>query len=136
VVAIFPRLFELVAEITPFKHFGDIGSAGFNGFLDPFGNQYERVVQGGHSGALVIENHGNIARFIVRQTDEPRSDVLVSDAVSIVSQVCWLVWVILAAVVLLVGTFTVGWVSEITQISWAIWALAYAFLVWLTLQTV
>ena len=106
VVGIFPRFFELIHELTGLtaRSIGDIGSGGFNGFLDDAGNDDEvRFIRGGHSTALQPANHASIAEFIVHGRDEVRADICTteqSSVVSLLSKLCWLVWALILAALL------------------------------------
>jgi pimeloyl-ACP methyl ester carboxylesterase len=139
VVAIFPRLFELITEITPLERISDIGSAGFNGFEDTFGNHFEHIVKGGHSGALDVRNHDSIAGFIAHQIDKPSPDLLadnVSGVLSLASRLCWLIWVGLASLIFGLGLLFTTRLGEVTQLPVGIFAIVYVVLIWLLLETV
>lgn len=140
VVAIFPRLFELIGEITPFKRIGDIGSAGFHGFMDPIANERQYVVRGEHSGALVPENHDPIMRFIATgDVIPPAAGIAVKDVdprVDLLSRLCWVVWSFLAVLAIGGGYLLTTTVAAATGTSIAPWAIAYVLLLWLFLQTV
>lgn len=134
VVAIFPRLFEQIADwrgIRPQRGLLDIGSAGFRGFQDARDakKRIENVqfATGSHGAGVDAKNEQKliaIARYIVandksgftvfRNQDRPNGPL------AFCSNVCWLVWTGLAAGLILagVGAFLVS--------PWA--GLAYAVL--------
>jgi len=104
VVGWFPCLFEKPG----FRFFNrDIGSAGFNGFEDWFVQPMEtRFVRGGHGAALVKENVPSIVDFIIHGKRTDVASVFVEKqplALTLSSHVCWLVWLILIAIVLYGG---------------------------------
>ncbi|HEV8543588.1 MAG TPA: alpha/beta hydrolase [Verrucomicrobiae bacterium] len=104
VVGWFPCLFEKPG----FRIFNrDIGSAGFNGFEDGFVQPMEtRFVRGGHGAALVKENVPSIVDFIIHGKRTDVASVFVEKqplALTLSSNVCWLVWLILIAIVLYGG---------------------------------
>jgi pimeloyl-ACP methyl ester carboxylesterase len=104
VVGVFPRLFEfpLFAWINR-----DIGSAGFNGFIDSFGNALEtKFVKGGHPAALEPANIPSIIDFVLdgKKTDIP--EILTSSQptfIDYISRVCWLIWLLLGLVLIAGG---------------------------------
>lgn len=105
VVAVFPRFYELIYRFFPLGWFRDIGSAGYGGFEQTFGNRHEiAYVRGGHGAALdepnveqlvdfALDGHYDAKRFVT----QPKPDVWVD----CLSGVCGLVW--LAIVGILVG---------------------------------
>ena len=104
VVGFFPRLFELPL-LTALNH--DIGSAGFNGFTDPFGNANEtRFVRGAHDAALVKANIPSIVDFIIHGKKTEVESVVTQDRsnyLQLLSNCCWLVWLFLVVLMLAFG---------------------------------
>jgi len=146
VVGLFPRLFE----IAPFDLFnGDLGSAGFNGFTDGSVLSLQtEYVRGGHGGALVQENVPSIVDFIVNGNKTDIDSVFVGTrpaVVSLLSNLCWLVW--LGLVVLVVsGYWKIGsgvyWIAHhmnpsLAHTSMLDWVSrgVYVVLLWLLLRT-
>lgn len=139
VVAIFPRFFELMMELTGLRALGDIGSAGFNGFEDRHGNEFEQRVRGSHGGALVAANFGPIAEFVLRgraELPEQVKELRPAPLVGLGSRLCWLIWLGLAAAIVGVGVWSTAWVAGATSLPLAVCWVAYAAFVWLLLQTV
>jgi pimeloyl-ACP methyl ester carboxylesterase len=115
VVGFFPALFELPG----FKLFNpDIGSAGFNGFVNGFGNAAEtRFVNGAHGAALQTDNVQSIVAFIMNANVTANQKILVQDhpaLVAALSRACWIIWGALLAVIFFLGRW---WVRRITR--WA-----------------
>jgi pimeloyl-ACP methyl ester carboxylesterase len=111
VVAVFPRLFELLRETTPLPLRNDIGSGGFLGFQDPVGNAHEITVRGGHGGALDPRNHAAIIRFVAAGESIAVPGLVVEEldqGIVLASKLCWVIWSILLAVVVL-GGMLLGW---------------------------
>jgi pimeloyl-ACP methyl ester carboxylesterase len=138
VVGLFPRLFE-----TPIGRFfnEDIGSAGFNGFQDGSIKSMEtEFVRGAHGAALQKENIQSIVDFII---DGKKTDSAVLHVEShpgwleVLSNICWIVWLLLAGVVV-AGLWWVGrFAASHSQRRYAPWACraVYLLLVWLLLNT-
>lgn len=148
VVGWFPNLFELPG----FRWLNrDLGSAGFNGFTDGFVIPTEtRFIRGGHGAALVKENIGSIVAFIIhgKRTDEPSICVEKQPAAcALSSNMCWAVWLVLIALILIGGInfpilcetiaqyFHWGFTRDSFAGAWGSRA-GYAMLVWLVLKTV
>jgi pimeloyl-ACP methyl ester carboxylesterase len=139
VVAIFPRLFELVAELTGLRSFGigDIGSAGFDGFLDATGNQGEVRVAGRHSAAVAPRHHEDIAAFVVTGARAATGAALPPSAlVSLASRLCWLVWLALLAAVAVALWFGAPWIAALLGVSAPLVAIGLGLLLLLLLNTV
>lgn len=106
VVGWFPKLFEL----WPFALVNrDIGSAGFDGFIQAIAKENEtKYVRGTHSAALQPENISSIVDFIidekVTQPPSPLFPCARSALMEYSSHVCWIVWLILIALAV-----TLGW---------------------------
>ena len=139
VVAVFPRLFELVTELTGLRAFGfgDIGTGGFNGFLDDSGNENEARIQGGHSAALTANHREAISRFVVRGTDGPTgADIPQSILIGFLSRLCFFVWAALGVAIVAAG----WWLTPVIAgaLGLPLWAAAaiYLVLVLLLLYTV
>jgi len=111
VVAIFPRFFELFAELT--GRSSEIGSGGYLGFLD--NSAQANVIQyarGGHGTAIGQSYHEAIVDFLISGKLEIPKQLLVkkqSAWVSLMSKFCWVVWTILAGVVLGLGYLWMLW---------------------------
>ena len=123
VVGIFPRLFELIAEITPISHSGffDVGAAGFRGFTErKFNVGY---VDGGHGVALDPKNKKRIKAiadylFLKEGDADNLKDAFVDSEgppwyADWLSKLCWLVWLALVAAVILLG---VGFTKFLTRL--------------------
>ncbi len=142
VVAIFPRLLELVTEITGFRRlgFGDIGTGGFNGFQESSGNEKEiRYVRGTHSAALKSVHHASIAEFLVNGKVRSDENALVkkqSLAVVLSSKLCWLIWIALAAAPVALGWFLIPYLTNLLSVSPLLVGLGYAGLLLLLLYTI
>lgn len=113
VVGLFPRLFEfpVFAGMN-----SDLGSAGFNGFTQSRGNQFEtKFLDGAHSIALDERNIGSIVQFVIndRKVDEPKiSSRGPTWKMEYSSKFCWAVWLLIlfAALVLATGVlWLVSW---------------------------
>jgi hypothetical protein len=117
VVALFPRLFEQIADwrgIRPHRGLLDIGSAGFRGFQD-VKDAKRRVenlqfAEGSHGTGIDAKSDqklGAISRYIVandrtgfdvfRNRDGPKSSL------AFWSNMCWLVWLIIATLLVLIS---------------------------------
>lgn len=100
VVAIFPRLFELIHELFARGpvHATDIGSGGFNGFEDDFADNLQVYLDGGHGAGILEANHDSLARFLIHgeNTHQQTTFDHPSNLVSVASRLCWLCWTILA----------------------------------------
>ena len=148
VVAIFPNLFEipLFRPINP-----DLGSAGFNGFMDGKFKDFEtKFLKGGHSAALDDANLEPIVEFIMEGKKLDPGPLLVGEHPTRLrywSQLCWAVWLGLAASLVAVGG-GVFWLSRLAQrlfvrtramapntLAWLATA-AYAYGVLMTLNTI
>ncbi|MCP5416493.1 MAG: alpha/beta fold hydrolase [Chromatiaceae bacterium] len=115
VVAIFPKLFEQVADwlsVQPRTGVLDLGSAGFRGFeasADPLGRVHNlRFVHGGHGAGIDITDKAKLAAIVDYLVSGRLDRVRVfEDAnewvgwVDVASNVSWLVWIGLAALLLL-----------------------------------
>jgi pimeloyl-ACP methyl ester carboxylesterase len=125
VVAFFPRLFEQIAEWEgrrPATGFLDIGSAGFRGF-DASQRADRRVenityVAGGHGAGIDVGNATKLQAIVsyLATGNETALDALretpaQSAVVSFFSNVSWLVWMVLAALVVGVGKL-LSWLAR------------------------
>ena len=105
VVGWFPRLFEL----WPFSLLNrDLGSAGFNGFVQARGNELEtKYVRGAHSAALAPENIPSIVDFIIDGQPTlppvPTFTTERSNWMEYSSRACWTVWLILILIAVGLG---------------------------------
>jgi pimeloyl-ACP methyl ester carboxylesterase len=116
VVALFPRFFEQIADwlgIRPKRGLLDIGSAGFRGFQDASDarKRIENVqfADGSHGTGVDARNAQKlkaIAGYILAG-DKTGFDVFRSGVpkgwLSILSNVCWLLWIGMAALLIVVG---------------------------------
>jgi pimeloyl-ACP methyl ester carboxylesterase len=105
IVGIFPGFYELIG-------WGDLGSAGHNGFTDGDAMRHQvTFVKGGHSAALDPAIHDSLIGFVIdgAVTDIPAPHKVGERSAFVVwlSKLNWVVWVLLA-VVLLVGAVVVG----------------------------
>src|SRR5208283_5364834 len=112
VVGIFPRFFEYFER--PSKQ-PDLGSAGFRGFTTNSGQRYEaRFVKGGHGAALDPSNFRAIARFILDGEEEPIPEKITANkqsaVIGVLSNLAFVVWAFLAAVILFALYAVVFWV--------------------------
>lgn len=114
VVAIFPKLFEQIADwlsVQPRIGVLDLGSAGFRGFesaADPLGRVRNlRFVHGGHGAGVDVSNPEKLAAIVDylvagkldrKQVFEDADDW--AGWLDIASNVSWLIWVGLAAITL------------------------------------
>jgi pimeloyl-ACP methyl ester carboxylesterase len=101
VVGIFPRFFEYFERLKQ----PDLGSAGVNGFTSHSGHEYEaHFVKGGHGAAIDPSNFRAIASFILDGKEEEIPEKIKADEpsaiVSVLSNLAFLVWAFLAAVIL------------------------------------
>jgi hypothetical protein len=116
VVALFPRLFEQIAEWQghqPVRGFLDIGSAGFRGFEAASQRDDGRVenityIDGGHSAALDDDKKLQAIVEYLATGDADALRVLRNAKVqswlwSMLSNVSWLVWLLLVCLVAGVG---------------------------------
>jgi pimeloyl-ACP methyl ester carboxylesterase len=131
VVALFPRFFEQIADwlgIRPTRGLLDIGSAGFRGFQDA-SDAKKRIenaqfAAGSHGTGVDAKNEHKlkaIARYILfgdmsglkvfRQRDVP------DGWLAILSNLCWLVWIAMAALLIVSG------MAAFQFSPWAGWAL-------------
>jgi hypothetical protein len=147
IVGMLPRVFEL-----PF--FGifnrDIGSAGFNGFLDGLVRPLQtEFVKGGHSAALVPENVSSIVQFVVHGTKKDIDTLCTrkrSKWMQLISNLCWVVWIIGGVLLLVLGWEVPYIVWDIMQwfgqhpenTAWMRWGIrvAYMAVLWLILLTI
>jgi pimeloyl-ACP methyl ester carboxylesterase len=108
VVGIFPHLFE-VPGFTWMN--SDLGSAGFNGFTDDHFKTFEtRFIEGGHGAALRDENRQNMIDFILEGRMYDADTIVVKTRpalVGVVSRLCWLVWILLVALIITLGILSV-----------------------------
>ena len=115
VVAIFPRLFELIHERLGIRIWGcdELGSAGFNGFESPAVHDNEvRYLDGDHgaavSGPTVRRDiYPAMANFLLtgKGTDEIESVKVKTQASWVVwsSNLCWLIWLGIAGLLTAIG---------------------------------
>jgi pimeloyl-ACP methyl ester carboxylesterase len=111
VVGIFPGMFQLVSEKLGIKAFGfgEIGSAGFNGFYSNATRPWEeRFISGGHGAVVDDESQfPSISAFIIDGVNE--FDFAKFGAkkkqcfVDLLSKLCWLVWSFLLLAVVSIG---------------------------------
>jgi hypothetical protein len=139
VVAIFPRAFELAGELVG-RPISDVGSGGFQGFLDPEGHANQvAYLRGAHGAGIAAGNHASLAEFVLGITPTPvvPASLLTrqpSRMVEWLSKLCWLVWALLL----------VGLAACAAGLCWA-WQghyghpwlplAVFALLVWLLLNT-
>jgi pimeloyl-ACP methyl ester carboxylesterase len=122
VVAIFPRFFEQVRNVTGFENIEllDVGSAGFNGFINDEASKYDfKYLNGGHAAALAFETNkaqaSSIARFILlpelnENVGPPRLVDQPNKTVRFLGQIAWLIWTVLCLTII-AGAILVGRVS-------------------------
>jgi pimeloyl-ACP methyl ester carboxylesterase len=123
VVAIFPRLFEQVADWRgdkPVRGFLDIGSAGFRGFQEAMDaeNRIRNIqfAHGGHSAGVEVDvdaKRSAITNYIVKGDLGGlavfASGNKVDPWLNVASNICWLVWLVLAGILLLLGKWARNW---------------------------
>jgi hypothetical protein len=119
VVALFPKFYQLVSQQFGYgdRGFFNLGSGGFNGFLDQAGKQNVRFVHGGHGGALAAENFPSIVEYIADESTPPDvhayEDVdrqlrdISSSLLGFTSNIAWIIWLLLVSLVCLSGTLFV-----------------------------
>lgn len=135
VVAIFPRLFEQIAEwigIRPVMGLLDIGSAGFRGFddgADPSGRITNiKFVSGGHAAGIAVEGNSEISRkkitaisnYIINGDETGLAIFEDSNSaerwLDVLSNISWVVWTLLVASLCVAGYWAfsvktiVGWI--------------------------
>ena len=135
-------------EMWPFSLLNpDIGGAGFDGFTRNRGRVFEtKFVRGGHGAALAPENISSIVDFII---DEKKTDPeslftpTRSGLMRYSSAACWIVWLALIALALILG-----WTWNQAFHAWLLPSLpaalmpygteialaAYVFVLWLILK--
>jgi pimeloyl-ACP methyl ester carboxylesterase len=100
VVGIFPHFFELCGS-------REIGSAGFNGFVQDEGKDLEeKFIPGNHGCAIDSRNYKSIVDFLLRgeKTHDPQYYINIQPSWAVfLSRACWLVWIIIVLVVLGLG---------------------------------
>jgi len=112
VVAWGPALFERL----PYR-FADLGQGGFRGFDHARTWIYEHAyLPGGHGVGVRDENLVSLARFVVE--GEEKIDVPLSQEpnafIQAISNICWLVWLLAAALIVLPGWWafvSLGWAA-------------------------
>lgn len=130
VVALFPRFFEQIADwlgVQPVRGLLDIGSGGFRGFWDAM-DAKKRIVnvqftEGSHSTGVDATNENKlnaIARYVVSGDDTEftifRNRVFPDRWLAVLSNVSWLVWLLLATVLFVIGLIAfkthplLGWI--------------------------
>ena len=119
VVGIFPRFFEVIAELTPVSPTGyfDIGAAGFRGFTE---REYNvEFVRGGHGAAIDTEDPQKVGAIIdfIHDGDESGFGVFreteeVAAAVGWLSKLCWLVVLMLLGGIVWIGYLIKRWVAD------------------------
>lgn len=134
----------------------DIGSAGFNGFTDPMAVPLQtKFVRGAHGAALHKDNIDSIVKFIIRG-DLVDAPTLKEDdhpvwlgfiPLSLLSQVCWLLWILVLCLLLWGAVYSPVFLSwciqhapsgfhlEQPMINWLSRGL-YVGLLWLILSTI
>jgi pimeloyl-ACP methyl ester carboxylesterase len=148
VVGIFPNLFELPL----FRLINsDLGSAGFNGFQDGrFKDLETQFVKGGHPAALHPDNVQSIVDFIVDGKKVDVNSLLVKERpwqLSYLSQLCWILWLLLLGFIVLGGVglvYVARWIYRWTApkknispraMAWTV-SIAYAAVLLMTLNTI
>lgn len=151
VVGLAPKLFELPLFKLLNK---DIGSAGFDGFTDGFLRGMETYYvkkgdRGGHAAALESDNVDSIVDFIIneRVTDAPARQIdRHPPMLAFWSSVCWIPWVVVVGLILLIGwllPYLLKWIARkftparpvsFRSFKW-ICRCGYAVVVWLLLNT-
>ena len=94
-VALFPKVFDQF-------NWSDIGSGGFDGFVDNAANKDERTYKGGHSAAIAKANHNSLAKFAL--TGEiVRDEGLLTESppfvLQVLSRASAMVWILLLVLV-------------------------------------
>jgi len=145
VVAIFPRFFEQLRSMSGLNHadFLDVGSAGFNGFINSAATEYDyKYLEGGHGVALAFDHNKDQARNIAQFILSPQLSAQAgpanlldkpNDVVRFLGQLAWLVWVTLAALMLAGALFV--WRSKLFRSQRPLALLAYAVLIVVALNT-
>ncbi|MCK4873017.1 MAG: alpha/beta hydrolase [Phycisphaerales bacterium] len=145
VVAVFPRLFEQLANMVGAKRgwLAEIGSGGFVGFEQDSGHRHEYLLHGGHSAGIVPVNFPSLARFVLTGSGEPDSSLVVHSGkpntfVRLLSKLAWLIWLTMVVVVVRLGLLLVRSLRRFRKrpVSyWLSWP-AYIILILALLQTV
>ena len=108
VVALFPGFFEFAYELTGIEWL-ELGSSGFNGFNDTFGNRYETYFDGAHACMLNRANFRSIAEFLVNgdlqrlDKDGRATEQTPSSHTAALAKFSWLIWLATALSLILIG---------------------------------
>lgn len=145
VVAIFPHLFQQLASLSGQREgwLAELGSGGFNGFLEQEGHSRETVISGPHGAGIVEPNFDSLAAFVLTGEGGPASELVVpgNDVhwfVRTLSRIAWLIWMLLGALVVLAGLLLTRRLARARRLRvsyWVSWP-AYVLLLILILQTV
>jgi alpha-beta hydrolase superfamily lysophospholipase len=103
VVAWFPKLFQIIRKQLGFDATGffNLGSAGFNGFESGGVNKHQGYVFGGHGAALQYQD--SIIDYVIGDnlSDVPQETDTPNAAIAFMSNVAWLVWILIAITLVL-----------------------------------
>ena len=138
VVTVFPGFFEQLRGITGIS-LADLGGAGVFGFQDDGEWQYESLIRGGHSAAIVeAKNRDSLVRFVLGIDPEPRLDESIPTTHTIPARTrwfasfAWLVWLLLSLVPVLAALGLLhllpGWPGVLAL-------LGVVAVIWLVLET-
>ncbi len=127
VVAIFPKFFDK-------KRWNDIGSGGFDGFIDNAANKYEqekRFFKGRHDAAIRKSNHESLAKFILQGKVDIDPSLLTETPHGILvwgSRLCALVWLVILVVLFMIGYWLQQQFPVHPIISWGLYLLFLRYL--------
>lgn len=140
VVAWFPKLFQIIRKQFDLNESGffNLGSAGFDGFQSDRVNKLQGKVTGGHSAALA--HRASIVSYIVNGSvdtltlDEQAAN-LGSSMIGFFSNIAWLVWVVLAGLIVL-GAYLLARIEAVKRFGKVKAYLAYGLFLWALIYTV
>ncbi|MEO3428356.1 hypothetical protein AAFN88_05825 [Pelagibius sp. CAU 1746] len=139
VVALGPKFYQQVKNLFGLENtvFFNLGSGGFNGFIETAGHQYVGMLAGGHSAALESpQNRKSIRSFILTGATSglPRSDG--AGMLGVLSNVAWAVWLLAAAAVTALGWAIWRCLAVVRRAGVIVFVAVYAALVFVVLNTV
>ena len=133
IVGVFPGMFQLIGKYVKLPIFRDIGDGGFRGFDRSFGINHKEnyYFEGGHGAPIFEENLRSIVEFITGDSDGKVKDDMakVNGLALIASRLCWLVWLMLATILIGIGY----WIG-VTKGDW--YLAGYAVFMLMVLATV
>ena len=145
VVAIFPHFFEQLARATGAEDgwLAELGSGGFNGFVNDAGHSNEVILVGSHGAGLNKANFSSLAQFLLTGESQPVDELVVksnrtSSTVSFLSHIAWLIWLLLFAGISGIGGLITKILNSIRRLrfpTWVSWT-GYILLIILLLQSV